>query len=150
MLPNRFKSLLIAFFLSLGTFFSVAQSTVNTTNVMVAIAGLKSSEGQLLFCVFDQETGFPGKHEVACLKGQQEIKDNETILSLSLEVGKKYALSVVHDENSNGDMDTNFLGIPSEGYGFSNNAKGFMSAPSFKACSFTAEKELRLQVLMRY
>jgi len=36
----------------------------------------------------------------------------------------KYAVSVFHDENSNGKLDTNFLGIPREGVGASNNAKG--------------------------
>ena len=47
-----------------------------------------------------------------------------------------YALAVIHDENSNGKLDTNWLGIPTEGYGFSNDAKALLGAPSFAAASF--------------
>jgi uncharacterized protein (DUF2141 family) len=47
-----------------------------------------------------------------------------------------YALAVIHDENMNGKLDTNWLGIPTEGYGFSNDAKALLSAPSFSDASF--------------
>lgn len=47
-----------------------------------------------------------------------------------------YAMAVVHDENMNGKLDTNWLGIPTEGYGFSNNAKAVLSAPPFSDASF--------------
>jgi uncharacterized protein (DUF2141 family) len=48
-----------------------------------------------------------------------------------------YALAVVHDENMNGKLDTKWLGIPTEGYGFSNDAKALLGAPSFSAASFS-------------
>ena len=47
-----------------------------------------------------------------------------------------YAMAVVHDENMNGKLDTGLLGIPTEGYGFSNDAKALFSAPSFADASF--------------
>ena len=47
-----------------------------------------------------------------------------------------YALAVIHDENMNGKLDTNWLGIPKEDYGFSNDAKGLFGAPSYPAASF--------------
>jgi len=49
----------------------------------------------------------------------------------------RYAIIVFHDENDNGLLDENALGVPVEGYGFSNNAKGFLSAPSFNAAAIT-------------
>lgn len=45
-----------------------------------------------------------------------------------------YALAFGHDENQNGRVDQGFLGIPLEGYGFSNNARPVLSPPSFDAC----------------
>jgi uncharacterized protein (DUF2141 family) len=48
-----------------------------------------------------------------------------------------YGIQLMHDKNGNGEMDFNFLGIPKEGYGFSNNAKPVFSAPSFKKIAFT-------------
>ena len=47
-----------------------------------------------------------------------------------------YALSIIHDENMNGRLDTNWLGIPNEGYAFSNDVKVFLAAPSFSVASF--------------
>lgn len=48
----------------------------------------------------------------------------------------EYAVKVFHDENDNGDLDTNFLGIPSEDYGFSNNASGTFGPPGWPAARF--------------
>jgi len=62
-----------------------------------------------------------------------------------------YALAVVHDKNMNGKLDTNFMGIPTEGYGFSNNAKALLSAPSFSAASFPYDGEdLDLTISLHY
>lgn len=47
-----------------------------------------------------------------------------------------YAISVFHDENGNGKLDTGTFGIPKEGYGFSNNARGMFGPPSFTESSF--------------
>lgn len=47
-----------------------------------------------------------------------------------------YATSVFHDENSNGELDTNFMGIPREGVGASNGAKGHLGPPKFDAAAF--------------
>lgn len=48
-----------------------------------------------------------------------------------------YGLVLYHDENGNGRIDRNLIGIPKEGFGFSNNPKIFLSAPSFKAVRMT-------------
>ena len=47
-----------------------------------------------------------------------------------------YAVSLFHDENDNGKLDANFMGIPREPYAFSNNAKGFFGPPTFQDCQF--------------
>lgn len=62
-----------------------------------------------------------------------------------------YALVVIHDENMNGKLDRNVLGIPTEGYGFSNDPKSVFHAPSFSAASFSYNGEdLELTVRLRY
>ena len=52
-----------------------------------------------------------------------------------------YALATFHDENGNGTFDKNFLGIPEEGYGFSNGVRPFLSAPPFSAAAFVVPPE---------
>ena len=48
-----------------------------------------------------------------------------------------YALAFYHDETGNGKVDRNAIGIPQEGFGFSNNPSILMSAPSFKSVRFS-------------
>lgn len=48
-----------------------------------------------------------------------------------------YGLSAFHDQNSNGKLDTNFLGMPVEDYCASNNARGVLGPPSFEDAKFT-------------
>jgi uncharacterized protein (DUF2141 family) len=61
-----------------------------------------------------------------------------------------YALGVFHDENDNGKLDTNFLGVPREGFGFSNNPT-FLRKPTFKESSFEITESLtQVTVRMRY
>lgn len=50
-----------------------------------------------------------------------------------------YAVSAFHDENGNGELDADFFGVPQEGYGFSNGAKGLLGPPTFSAASFTTD-----------
>ena len=49
----------------------------------------------------------------------------------------RYAVIVIHDQNDDGRLDANALGVPTEGYGFSKDARGFLSAPSFDAAAVT-------------
>ena len=63
-----------------------------------------------------------------------------------------YALVVLHDENMNGKIDTNWIGVPKEGYGFSNDAKAAaLRAPSFSDASFVYDgKSVDLTITLRY
>ena len=62
-----------------------------------------------------------------------------------------YALAVIHDENMDGELRTNWLGVPKEGYGFSNDATASMGAPSFEAASFSYDgQNLDLTISLNY
>jgi uncharacterized protein (DUF2141 family) len=61
-----------------------------------------------------------------------------------------YAVSVFHDENMNGRLDKNVLGIPKEGYGASNNPRKSMGPPKFAEAKFQLdqpEKVLEIKLL---
>ncbi|MDZ7741086.1 MAG: DUF2141 domain-containing protein [Bacteroidota bacterium] len=76
------------------------------------------------------------------LKGfSQEISDNTcTIVIDGLDSGK-YTFRYFHDENNNDELDTNWLGIPKEGYGFSNNASGTFGPPKFEKTLFKVKHD---------
>lgn len=60
----------------------------------------------------------------------------EVVLVFSDVPAGRYAVSVYHDENDNNKLDRNFIGIPSEGYGFSRDAKGHRGPPGFDDAAF--------------
>src|SRR5262249_41067138 len=63
-----------------------------------------------------------------------------------------YAVAVVHDENNNGQVDTNFLGVPTEGYGVSNNRTYALSLPKWDESKIQVreEKDVVLNDAVRY
>jgi len=62
----------------------------------------------------------------------------------------EYALAIYHDENGDKKCNTNFVGIPKEGYGFSNNVKPKMSAPKFDECRVDLRKDASIEIRLNY
>jgi uncharacterized protein (DUF2141 family) len=62
----------------------------------------------------------------------------------------EYAAAVFHDENSSGAFDTNFLGLPEEGYGFSNGTRAGFGPPSFDEAAVAVTSEAVTEVEMTY
>lgn len=113
-----------------------ASYTVAPGSVTVEITNLKSSKGSVLVSLFNNKEHFPREGEKAIGKGKATIVNGKaTITFKDLPYGK-YAAALLHDENNNLKMDTNMVGIPKEGYGFSNDAKGAMGPPSFEKAAF--------------
>lgn len=104
-----------------------------TYDLTVNITNLSSNEGKILLGVYNSEATFLKK---TFKGGVLKIENNTaTVVVKNLPEGE-YAVSYVHDENNNKKMDTNFIGIPSEDYGCSNNATGFMGPPKYKDAKF--------------
>jgi len=61
----------------------------------------------------------------------------------------KYAIAAYLDDNNNGKMDNNIFGAPTELYGFSNDARELMQAPSFHKAAFHFNKDLKINFLIK-
>ena len=96
-----------------------------------------SDKGEIGIVIFNSETGFPKLAKHAVFKDFVLIK--KFPLTIDLPEGE-YAISLFHDENGNKELDTNFIGIPKEAFGFSNNALGLMGPPSFKSAKLQVLK----------
>lgn len=110
-----------------------------TGQLIIKATGFKSDKGQVLFVVVDSPEAYDdlGANDSAAnsiARSLVNIFSGKAQGCFVLPVGW-YAVSVVHDENSNSVLDANFLGIPKEPYGFSNNPKG-IGKPSFDAVKF--------------
>lgn len=104
-----------------------------TCDLTVKIAGAKNAKGKLGVGVFKDATGFPEDDSRMVARETLEIDPQKLTAEVvfgDLPCGV-YAVSVRHDENVNGKLDKNFVGIPKEGYGISNNPKPKMRPPGF-------------------
>lgn len=112
----------------------------------IRIQGFEINKGQIILSLFNSEESFLTQAQLIKTIEVGTEKVIEVQLT-QLKVGT-YAIAVVYDENSNNKLDTNFLGIPNEPVGVSNNAKGFLGPPSFKDAAFLLNqtKELSIHV----
>lgn len=131
---------------------AVAVAESPCPGIHVKILNIRNSTGAVACALFESSVGFPSEFlhfatniMVIRIRHSQARCDFEDIPPGT------YALAVVHDENFNGKLDTNFLGIPTEGYGFSNDATAALGAPSFSAASFTYDgQNLDLTIGLNY
>ena len=110
----------------------------NTAEITVHIENLNNNNGKLLVGLYKTDEDFLKKTYKGIVA---EINNNRSTVTFKDVPLGVYAVSFVHDENENGKMDTNFMGIPKEDYGCSNNAKGFMGAPKWKDAKFELKDE---------
>lgn len=118
-------------------------------DLRVNIEGLKSDTGEVSIGVYDTKETFLKKH--AELEGHRvTITNSKSFTTFKNLKKKKYAIAIYHDENLNGVLDSNFLGIPKEGFAFSNNVVSLLSAPSFDEASFILNKDINITLLTNY
>ena len=103
----------------------------------VSVEGLRSAEGNVRVALHRRAhaAGFPDGDGVAGMFRPAE-PDGVRVVFVDLPPGD-YAVAVFHDADGDKELDTNILGIPIEGYGFSNDARGFMGPPGFDAAAVT-------------
>lgn len=118
--------------------------------IHVEIVGIRNDKGRVLCSLFSSAADFP-KKDKAIAHAVSDISRGQTICEFAGITPGTYAVSVFHDENSNGMLDTNFMGIPREGVGASNNAKGHFGPPKFEAAAFQfAGGRLELKITITY
>jgi uncharacterized protein (DUF2141 family) len=121
-------------------------SSAAASTLWVTIEGVASSKGTLMVGLYDSaehfRTAIANAGKVGLLNDRSRlvgiamraIAGTQSVVFTDLKPGA-YAVIAFHDANDNGKLDENWLGKPTECYGFSNNAEGFLSAPSFKKAS---------------
>jgi uncharacterized protein (DUF2141 family) len=117
----------------------------------VRILNVRSPQGELVVALFNAQKGFPGKLDTAFRKTAITADGavHETAFD-NVPYGT-YAVTVRHDENSNGKLDTNFIGMPEEGVGTSNNPRTRFGPPSFNDARLELDREtMVIEITMKY
>ncbi|MFO8006983.1 MAG: DUF2141 domain-containing protein [Candidatus Brocadiia bacterium] len=121
-----------------------------TGQIRVSLTGLRNKQGQVLVNLFDAARGFPNRTQRARETRILNATDIPVARFENLPYGT-YAVSVVHDENSNDKLDTGLLGVPTEGYGASNNPEPGFGPPDFSESAFELRQPVRrVEVALTY
>lgn len=135
----------ILYFLLLFTQAAFSQKYALTVEAL----GISPTHGKLEIALYNKSSDFPKKY-FEFKKTIQVVSSGKVKYIFSDLPPGDYAVAVFHDENSDGECNTNFLGIPTEGYGFSNNVVPLFSAPSFGECKINLDKNKTVSIKLIY
>lgn len=120
-------------------------------NLTVAVDAISSQEGNVCFKLFAGSQGFPNNDDGAVLKECVPVAEVPLTVTFEDLAFGNYALAVYHDANEDGVMNRNGLGMPSEGYGFSNDAPAITGPAQYEDAMFLiAGPNTDIQLMMRY
>jgi len=132
---------------------------VNASELRITVEGIRSPHGTILIGLYDSLESFtraielsdkdgflndPNRFAAVALRANAAMKS--AVVLTNLDPGQ-YSIILFHDENGNGKLDKNALGVPTEPYGFSNNVQGFLGPPAFKKTVMqvnTSDKAVRI------
>lgn len=132
------------FYIFIFILFSFQKS--NEACLALEVEGMESIKGKLMVAVYTDSKDFPevGKyHKQFTFK---VVANKMTVKLNGLSENKAYAIAVYHDQNNNNKLDKNTFGMPNENYGFSNNARGTFSAPSFESAKFVSKNNKKIAI----
>jgi uncharacterized protein (DUF2141 family) len=137
--------------LALGFLFSLLLAAeAQAARVIVTIEGTRSADGYLYVALFSQSDGFPDGNYSAQHVKLKASPEPLTVVFNDLTPGI-YAVGAYHDENSNGRLDTDWIGYPKEGYALSNGVRAVFSRPRFIDAAFPVRSEgAHVTLLIKY
>lgn len=136
-------------FLALSVLVPSVVFSESTGKLIVDISGFPSSDGFAMVALTNSNESYKAGEDAAIAKTKTMVVGQKAqVVFTNLPYGW-YGISLYHDENKNGKLDKNMMGIPKEAYGFSNNAKGFFGKPDYKDVKFelnSAEKQIVIKM----
>jgi uncharacterized protein (DUF2141 family) len=117
-------------------------------SLSVSVTGIKNTKGQLIACLWKEKSGFP-----TCAKNKSVVRKKLAISGGSMTISfpnvpaGTYAVTIEHDEDGDGKLKTNIIGMPKEGVGVSNNPGGI---PSWSKALVKVSGNGSISVKMRY
>jgi uncharacterized protein (DUF2141 family) len=132
-LRRRFPTTFLFALLS-AIIFVVGVLRASAETLTITVRDIRSSDGDIRISVYNSADSFLVDGQTAATRTLSAQEGDVEIVFAGLKPGT-YAAAAFHDENRSGDFDTNFIGIPREGYGFSNGARASLGPPDFEDAS---------------
>ena len=133
----------------------VVTNTISQTfKLKIEIENIEQ-KGTIYLAIYDNSSSFDQDNQNKNINKNRWVKSivevvNKNNFTKNVELKKGvYAISLFVDSNDNKIIDKNLLGIPTEQYGFSNNASGFLGSPSYKDASFNLVDDLNIKISLK-
>ena len=111
------------------------------------VTNISEPVGQIMWLLYDSAEAYAEGGE-AVISAKSRVDSESLRVTLHDLAPGSYVIQLFHDANGNGELDTNMLGIPTEGYGFSNDA-GRYGRPSFEDAAVSVEGDTTIEVRVR-
>jgi uncharacterized protein (DUF2141 family) len=131
------------------SFVVVCGSYLWAGSLSVEVDDIEGRDGSIYIGVFDKKSSFGKISEI--YRGESiYIESNRVRYTFRDIPNGVYAISLFHDQNSNGKLDKNFFGMPTEGYGFSHNIHPKFRGAKFDEAKFELKDNISINIKMRY
>ena len=140
----EFKKSILLFIFSLTVFI------INAQTLTVEITNIRNNKGRIIVAVFKNNDDFKNEKTVVNKICPKNLKNHSMTVKIKLTPGI-YGISILDDENCDSKMEYNFIGLPKEGYGFSNFYHKGISRPQFTDFDFSVSNKNKIvKVKMKY
>ncbi len=136
----------------IGGTVSAAPPAAPTSDITVTVTNLRSTEGVVRACITARSKGFPkcDADDASSINVVTPAAEKVTLSFKNIAPGR-YAIALLHDENNNGKADRALMMMPTEGFGFSRDAKVRMGPPKFEDAAFdVVGSPISHSIKMRY
>ncbi|QSJ16129.1 DUF2141 domain-containing protein [Nostoc sp. UHCC 0702] len=147
---SQFKFMLFSTLVNFNL--AIPVNAESTAKLTVIVKGINHQNGQICLRVYSGEQGFPFSDTSEIQSGCVKITGSSITKNFqSLNPGT-YAVAVVDDQNGDYKLNSNFFGIPEEGFGVSRNPtiSARTGAPKFQQASFPLKKDTTINIFMKY
>ena len=143
-------NILILTLLCLCSFQNNDSATISNSDLTLSLSNIRNSKGSIYVFLYSYENQYPYKPYKHYKVAKNKVKDGLLTVTINnLESKNSYAIGLLDDENNNADLDK-WLGIPKEGYGFSNNVKPFLSLPDYDDLLFEFKVSKKINIKLQY
>ena len=125
---------------------------ISLVDIEITVKNIKTQKGKILIGIFKDNASFDkGKPFKSVQSSKESMKNGVLTIKTQLEAGI-YGASLLDDENNNTKMDYNFIGVPKEGFGFSNYYHKGFSKPKFQTFQFEVKEAVstKIDMAIRY
>lgn len=127
-------------------FLSFSFDKKGDAKLYLEVKGIEEVEGKIMVAVYQNSENFP-KTDKSFKKYSFPVKSKVMTVELDgLLENETFAIAIYHDENDNDKLDENMFGMPTEKYGFSNNARETFSAPSFESAKVLVKNSKKTSI----